>query len=138
MVTLGTGVSGPIPLGIIAATLRTVLPVPHAQNFSVGVVTSPRRRQHRVYARAGQVRPLSTAQAATCAREAKPSLVRMLVTCLATVAGLITSSSAMPLLLRPRAIRRAISRSLAVRVLGGVTGIAWPPRSCRGTRGAGT
>src|SRR6185437_16416177 len=56
----------------------------------------------------------SAAQAATWARELKPSLPKILATCRAAVAGLMVSSSAMPRLDRPRAISRAISSSLAV------------------------
>ncbi len=51
-------------------------------------------------------------QAAICARDLKPSFDMMLATCLAAVAGLITSSAAMALLLRPSAMRAAISSSL--------------------------
>ena len=59
------------------------------------------------------------AQAAICARDLKPSLVMMLATCLAAVAGLITSSAAMALLLRPAAMSAAISSSRGVSALGG-------------------
>jgi hypothetical protein len=45
----------------------------------------------------------------------------MLAMCLATVAGLITSSSPMDLLLRPSATSAAISSSLGVSAPGGVT-----------------
>src|ERR1039458_3971273 len=62
-------------------------------------------------------------QAAICARELKPSLVSMLATCRATVAWLITSSSAMVRLLRPREISPASSRSRGV----SVDGTAAPP-----------
>src|SRR6185437_6395364 len=48
----------------------------------------------------------------------------MLATCLATVAGLMTSSPAMALLLRPCAISAAISRSRRVSELGGVVALA--------------
>src|SRR5581483_9442895 len=58
------------------------------------------------------------AQAATWARELNPSLARMFATCLAAVAGLITSSSAMALLLCPAAISATISRSRGVRPPG--------------------
>ena len=54
--------------------------------------------------------------AATWARELKPSLVSMLATCRATVAWLMTSSSAMARLLSPRAISQAISSSRGVSV----------------------
>jgi hypothetical protein len=52
----------------------------------------------------------------------------MLAMCLATVAGLITSSSPMDLLLRPSATSAAISSSRRVSVLGGIAA---------GTNGAG-
>src|ERR1035438_974505 len=65
-------------------------------------------------------------QAAICARELKPSLVSMLATCRATVAWLITSSSAMARLLRPRAISAAISRSRGVSVDGRAGLLAGP------------
>ena len=57
-------------------------------------------------------------QAATWARELNPSLMSMLATCRATVAWLITSSSAMARLLSPLAISAAISRSRGVSVDG--------------------
>ncbi len=49
----------------------------------------------------------SVIQAAICARDLKPSLSMRLATCRATVAGLITSSAAMALLLRPAAMSAA-------------------------------
>src|ERR1700722_13419775 len=66
-------------------------------------------------------------QAATWARELNPSLVSMLATCRATVAWLITSSSAIARLLRPLAISAAISRSRGVSVDGTAPAAgAWP------------
>src|SRR5262249_19153175 len=62
---------------------------------------------------------LSAAQAAICAREENPSLARMLATCRAAVAGLMKSSSAMDLLLRPSATSAATWRSRGVSVPGG-------------------
>ena len=53
--------------------------------------------------------------------EEKPSLARMLATCRAAVAGLITRSSAMALLLMPLAISSAISHSRQVSVVSGAT-----------------
>ncbi len=61
---------------------------------------------------------LSAAQAAICAREENPSLARMFATCRAAVAGLMTSSSAMALLLLPPATSAATSRSRGVSVPG--------------------
>ena len=58
-------------------------------------------------------------QVATWMREEKPSLARMLATCRAAVAGLITNSSAMALLLSPLATRSAISHSRPVSVVSG-------------------
>jgi len=52
-------------------------------------------------------------------RDLKPSLARMLATCRAAVVGLTDSSAAMALLLRPVAIRAAISCSRGVSELGG-------------------
>ena len=46
----------------------------------------------------------------------------MLAMCLATVAGLMTSSAPMPLLLRPSATSLAICSSLGVSALGGEAG----------------
>src|SRR5262249_26104144 len=60
------------------------------------------------------------AHAATCALELKPSFRKMLATWRAAVAGLITSSWAMALLLRPRAIRATIWRSRGVSPPGAV------------------
>src|SRR3984885_5914602 len=54
------------------------------------------------------------AHGATVVRELKPSLARMLATCRAAVAGLITSSSAISLLDRPLAMRSTISCSRVV------------------------
>lgn len=48
----------------------------------------------------------------------------MLAMCLATVAGLMTSSAPMPLLLRPSATILAICSSLGVSGLGGEAGAA--------------
>jgi hypothetical protein len=51
--------------------------------------------------------PCSTAHAASCARESKPSLVRMFETWLSAVRSLMTRASAMLRLDRPRATRPA-------------------------------
>src|SRR5260370_679523 len=89
----------------------------HALADSTGLARTPVRR------RGPLCQPWSpdsrcAAHAATWARELNPSLMKILATCLAAVAGLITSSSAMPRLDRPRAIRAAISRSRAVSLDG--------------------
>ena len=80
-------------------------------------------------------------QAAICARFLKPSFAMMLATCLATVAGLITSSAAIALLLRPLAISTAISRSLAVSPPSGACAVvpkaATPVPATPAGRGAG-
>ena len=59
--------------------------------------------------------PRSTAQPATSAREPKPSLRKMFVTCDSTVRTVMTNSSAMARLLIPLAIRAATSRWRGVR-----------------------
>src|SRR5580693_4474025 len=61
----------------------------------------------------------SAIHAAIWVRELKPSLAMMLATCLAAVVGLMESSSAMALLLRPLATRVAIWCSRWVSELGG-------------------
>src|ERR1700691_4132044 len=71
-------------------------------------------RLPRSWAEDGWIDPFPAAQAAIWAREVKPSLDRIFATWRAAVAGLITSSSAMPLLLYPRAISAVISRSRGV------------------------
>jgi hypothetical protein len=68
-------------------------------------------------------------QAAICARDLKSSFAMMLATCLATVAGLITSSAPMALLLRPLAISVAISSSRGVSPPGAARVMAGVPRS---------
>ena len=62
----------------------------------------------------------SATHAAIWVRDLKPSLARMLATCRAAVVGLMDSSAAMALLLRPVAIRAAIWCSRGVSELGGV------------------
>jgi RNA polymerase-binding transcription factor len=81
-----------------------------------------------------EARTRSVIHAAICARFLKPSFAMMLATCLATVAGLITSSAAMALLLRPLAISTAISRSRAVSTPCGAGAVVAPGASPR--RGA--
>lgn len=61
----------------------------------------------------------------------------MLATCLATVAGLMTSSLAMSLLLRPSAISAAISRSRGVSELGGRAAVSLPAALPAATAGDG-
>ena len=61
----------------------------------------------------------SAIHAAIWARELKPNLAMMLATCLAAVVGLMESSPAMALLLRPLATRVAIWCSRWVSELGG-------------------
>src|SRR5215471_4083233 len=51
------------------------------------------------------------AHAATCARDLKPSLLSMCLTCTSTVPSVLTSASAMSRLLRPTASNRATSHS---------------------------
>ena len=76
-------------------------------------------------------------QAAICARDLKPSFVMMLATCLATVAGLITSSAPMALLLSPLAMSAAISSSRGVSPPGGATvGVTVGMPGGRGARSA--
>ena len=58
----------------------------------------------------------------------------MLAMCLATVAGLMTSSAPMPLLLRPSATSLAICSSLGVSALGGEAGGRRCERRSRGLR----
>src|SRR5580693_4804193 len=65
---------------------------------------------------AGQEPACRAIHTATWARELNPSLVSMLATWRATVAWLMTSSSAMARLLSPRAISPAISSSRGVSV----------------------
>ena len=65
----------------------------------------------------------------------------MLAMCLATVAGLMTSSAPMPLLLRPSATSLAICSSLGVSALGGaakaIAAIAAPADSAAVAGAAG-
>ena len=73
-------------------------------------------------------------QTAICARVLKPSLIIMLATCRATVAGLITSCAAMALLLYPSATRAAISSSRGVTSLGAGVAAQGLPGAARGLR----
>ena len=61
---------------------------------------------------------LSAAHAAIWVRDENPSLARMFATCRAAVAGLMNSSSAMALLLRPLATSATTWRSRGVSVAG--------------------
>ena len=79
-------------------------------------------RLPRSWAADGWIDPFPAAQAAIWAREVKPSLDRIFATWRAAVAGLIISSSAMPLLLWPCAISAVISRSRGVSDEGWVSG----------------
>jgi hypothetical protein len=61
--------------------------------------------------------PSSTAHAAICAREVKPSLTRMCSTWVSAVRCEMTSFDAICLLLKPRATSPAIWRSRAVSLM---------------------
>ena len=78
-------------------------------------------RLPRSWAADGWIDPFPAAQAAIWAREVKPSLDRIFATWRAAVAGLMTSSSAMPLLLCPWAMSAVISRSRGVSEGGGAS-----------------
>ncbi len=81
------------------------LPITRPMNGANGGPARVHRRRHqgmrlpRSWAADGWIDPFPAAQAAIWAREVKPSLDRIFATWRAAVAGLITSSSAMPLLL---------------------------------------
>ncbi len=122
------------------------LPMSRPMNGPNGGPARLHRRRHqgmrlpRSWAEDGWIDPFPAAQAAIWAREVKPSFDRIFATWRAAVAGLITSSSAMPLLLYPRAISAVISRSRGVSDDRGVTrGTHRAPRPARpGRRGQGT